>query len=175
MLSSMYTGMTCFLPCRSFSSCPCQFCCAVKPRNHRPIPDRNLVVVYKQVLPHCTKLLCKPVSLPVRDRHRPFSCSTIKNALPNGRAIKYSASCSIWTEGLMHMRSLATACVQVHLQPFEPLRTAHCTKIKTSQRMWACEFVTGSFPTFMPAFQAPVIIPMHLDSSQSPLKEALSV
>ena len=58
--------------------------------------------------------------------------STIRDTLTTGFSIKSPISHSIWTEvqwKCVHCRS----CVQVHLHPFKPLWTTHCTNVKTSK------------------------------------------
>ena len=82
--------------------------------------------------------------------------STIRNALTAGRSIEPSVSCSILTK-ISWTCVHCSSCVQVHLHPFKPPWTAHCTEIKTLQESELAEL--SLFPTFMPANRAPIIIP----------------
>ena len=55
--------------------------------------------------------------------------STIRNALTTGRSVKYPVSCTICTIVLSTCAHCSSG-VQVHLNPFKPLWTAHRTKIQ---------------------------------------------
>ena len=123
---------------RNVSSFPGQFSCALESLNHRPIPNRNNDVLGTRFLQHCTTR-CELHQRVFRSEidtnrfHRNLESAKIhtdKNTLTTGCSIK--TSCSFWTEvqwKCVHCRS----CAQVHFHPIKPLRTAHCTKSKTSQ------------------------------------------
>ena len=54
-------------------SFPDQFCSESESCIHRHVRGRNCVVLCTRFLQHCTKLLCTPVSLAIRDLNNPFS------------------------------------------------------------------------------------------------------
>ena len=58
--------------------------------------------------------------------------STIWNPFTTGSPMESSISCSIWTK-VQWEYVHCSSCVQVHLHPFKPLRTARCTLIQTSK------------------------------------------
>ena len=58
--------------------------------------------------------------------------STIRNPFTTGCSMESSVSCSIWTK-VQRACVHCSSCVQVHLHPCKPFRTAHDTKIKTSK------------------------------------------
>ena len=116
-----------------------KLCCESGSCNHRHVPDRTLVVLCTRSLQRCTKLCVhSSESSTQRSEQNVFIVSlklprsTIKNPFTAGSPTESTVSCSVWTKvqwDCVHCSS----CVQVHLHPFKPLRTAPGTEIKTSK------------------------------------------